>query len=251
MEGQESTSKKGQAEEELEEPKSTCSPLTLPGEQPEKPGETDTNQPPVQSSTNPNTQPSLPPPFLVPSDTFIPQPIFEVIRPLTSSGLVSPPPSLPLVKLPNHPPLSPIQGNSQFLSNQNSPDSPDLFKDQLDRLEVRGERSHIRAWLQNLSPCPEPQWDNYFNTPPSYNNDEVFWESRDEAIETNQNLFSPAADSNPGEARQIQLVETLSSELDSEIDLVTCVSKESTKMPPEDKKSEGLSREQVLEEFER
>ena len=34
--GQESTSKKGQAEEELEESESTCSPLTLPGVQPEK-----------------------------------------------------------------------------------------------------------------------------------------------------------------------------------------------------------------------
>ena len=74
-----------------------------------------------------------------------------------------------------------------------------MFKDQLGRLEVRGEKSHIRAWLQNLPPCPEPQW-----------------------------------------------VATLSSEFHSDIDLVTCVSKESAKMPPEEKRSEGLSREQVV-----
>ena len=40
--GQESTSKKGQAEEESEESESTCSPLTLPGVQPAEPGEINT-----------------------------------------------------------------------------------------------------------------------------------------------------------------------------------------------------------------
>ena len=37
------------------------------------------------------------------------------------------------------------------------------------------------------------------------------------------------------------------SEFDSEIDLVACVGNESMKMPPEERRSEGLSREQVLE----
>ena len=39
---------------------------------------------------------------------------------------------------------------------------------------------------------------------------------------------------------------TLSSEFHSDIDLVTCASKESAKMPSEEKRSEGLSREQVV-----
>ena len=244
VEGQESTSKKGQSEGALEESKPACSPLTLPGEQPERPGETQ-NQPSFLSSTNPN----ILSPTLVPSDTYIPQPIFEVIRPLTSSGLVSPPPSLPLVKLPNHPPLSPIQGSSQFISNQNSPDSPDLIRDQLGRLGVRLERSHIRNWLQNLSPCAEPQWDDYFNTPPTYNNQQAFWESRFEVTE--ENLLSPVSESQAGEVKKIQLVETLSSELDSESDLVTCMSKESATMPPEEKSSEEVRREELLKECER
>ena len=104
MEGQESTSKKRQAKEDLKESQSTCSPLTLPGELPERPGENNTNQPSIPSSTKTNPQSSITPPSLVHSDTFIPKPILEVNRPLTSSRLASPPPSLPLIKFPNYPP---------------------------------------------------------------------------------------------------------------------------------------------------
>ena len=107
--------------------------------------------------------------FPFPTDTYHPLPIHSVVRPLTSTGLFSPPASLPSVQLPNHPPLSPIPHQLPAV-----PVSPAQAGEQVDRLAVQLE-------LTNLSSSGEPEWDNYFRTPPTYNDQREFWDSRYEA----------------------------------------------------------------------
>ena len=99
---------------------------------------------------------------------------------------------------------------------------------------MRLERSHIQHWLHNLSPAGEPEWDNLYRTPPTYNNQIEFWDSRYEAIaedlneaidgesDTSGNIFRNLAQQQE-ELKQVELVETLSSELDVESDLATVV----------------------------
>ena len=262
MEGQQSTSNKGQAEGESN---SACSPLTLPGDKSEKPGNIPPTVPSQPTPTHPSptttgstatvpttsTVPAVSP-FPFPTDAYVPSPLLRVIRPLTSTGLVSPPPSLPLVHLPDHPPLSPIQGDFiNFPSNSNSPAS---VGEQVDRLAVRLEHSHIQEWLHNLSPAGEPEWDTYFRTPPTYNTQREFWDSRHESFtgdsEISGNLFSPLVESHQPDFQQIELVDTVTSDLDSESDLVTCVSKRADMSTSDSTEAHARQRETYLREFE-
>ena len=110
------------------------------------------------------------------------------------------------MQLPNHPPLSPIHYRLPAI-----PVAPAPADEQVDRLAVQLE-------LTNLSSSGEPEWDNYFRTPPTYNDQREFWDSRYEAFvgdsETDPNILSPATTESE-EVRKIELVETLSSEIGS------------------------------------
>ena len=87
--------------------------------------------------------------------------------------------------------------------------------------------------LTNLSSPGEPEWDNYFRTPPTYNDQREFWDSRYEAFvgdsETDPKILSPATTESE-EVRKIELVETLSSEIGSESDLITVVGNKASTM---------------------
>ena len=273
VENQESTSKEGHVEGDDEQSEPSCSPLKLPGDQTDKPGDHISTNPTQPSSraptsnftpTHSSTVPTLPTGpavsnFPFPSDTYVPQPILSVVRPLTSTGLFSPPPSLPLVQLPNHPPLSPIPHDlNQVPPRQSSPAS---VGEQVDRLAVRLERSHIQHWLHNLSPAGEPEWDNFHRTPPTYNNQIEFWDSRYEAIaedlneaidgesDTSGNIFRNQAHQQE-ELKQVELVETLSSELDVESDLATVVNNQLASMSTSAGIEDVARRDEVLKEFE-
>ena len=85
------------------------------------------------------------------------------------------------------------------------------------------ERSHIQHWVHNLSPVGEPEWDNYFRTPPTYKSFKEFWDSRQEAAVRNRILSSPESIYYP--ENKIELVETVSSGLDSHIEILDITSK--------------------------
>ena len=176
MESQKSTNKKGQVEGDEEKSESACSSLTLQGDLSGKPGSKSNEpiKPPITVSSSIVSSTPLSSgqvtSFPVPTDTYPPQPILSVVRPLTSTGLFSPPASLPPVQLPNHPPLSPIPYPPPAVSV-----SPNPADEQVDRLAIQLE-------LTNLSSPGESEWDNYFRTPPTYNDQREFWDSRYEAL---------------------------------------------------------------------
>lgn len=97
------------------------------------------------------------------------------IRPLTSTGLFSPPTSLPSVTLPSHPPLSPITSGQDF--------------------------------FDAVSVIQTPEWDNY-DSSPTFNLDQNFWQSR-KFSDTDPAFLDLR------EPRKVQLVDTIYSELDS------------------------------------
>ena len=209
-----STGRKGPREAESNP---AVGPLTLPGDSAGQPGE------------KPPTHPYLPSLFPQPSPDS--HPFLQTIRPLTSTGLFSPPSHLPLVTLPNHPPLSPITGDSgQLLTG--TPSSVLSAPAPVERLQSRLQRSNIQDWVANLSPEPEGDWDSYNNSP-SYNQQEKFWNSREEAqndgdiaYTSDRYFLSPVpSSSQEPDIQQVELVDTICSELDSDIDLVTCVRK--------------------------
>ena len=125
------------------------------------------------------------------------------------------------MQLPNHPPLSPIPYQPPAVSV-----SPAPADEQVDRLAIQLE-------LTNLSSPGEPEWDNYFRTPPTYNDQREFWDSRYEVFvgdsETDPKILSPATTESE-EVRKIELVETLSSQIGSENDLITVVGNKASTM---------------------
>ena len=105
-----------------------------------------------------------------------------------------------------------------------------------------------------MSPAGEPEWDTYFRTPPTYNTQREFWDSRHESFtgdsEISGNLFSPLVESHQPDFHQIELVDTLASDLDSESDLVTCVSKRADMSTSDSTEAHVRQRETHLREFE-
>ena len=102
-------------------------------------------------------------------------PFLQSIKPLASSGIFSPPHSLPLVTLPDHTPLSPI---TQTSSNQlYSPDSvfspPNPSPSNCHAKQLH--RSNVEEWFQTLT--PEQEWDTY-NPSLTFQDYHQFWESR-------------------------------------------------------------------------
>ena len=172
MESQDPASKKGQGGAELY---SATSPLVLSAENPERPGH------------------SQPLNFQFPNCPPVSHPFLESIRPLTSTGLFSPPSNLPLVSLPDHPPISPIARDTNLVTV--GLDSPRSIPEQGDKFKPSLQLSNVQNWLQNLS--PEPEWDTYFRTPPTYSDQQAFWESReantqsDLEVSPDRNIFSP------------------------------------------------------------
>ena len=105
-----------------------------------------------------------------------------------------------------------------------------------------------------MSPAGEPEWDTYFRTLPTYNTQREFWDSRHESFtgdsEISGNLFSPLVESHQPDFQQIELVDTVTSDLDSESDLVTCVSKRADMSTSDSTEAHARQRETYLREFE-
>ena len=238
MEGQQSLSNKGPTEENSN---SAASPLTVQGDQSEKPGETyPINHPYLPSSglISAQPQPRVPQP-----QPRVPQPgglnsFIPVIQPLSSSLLVSPPPSLPLIQLPDYPALSPIEGRPfQYFS---SPEQLAPINEEINVFKLNYERSHIQDWARNLSPIGEPEWDNYFRTPPTYSNYQEFWESRTDRASRTRVFSSPLSVSHPGE-NKIELVDTVSSAFSSKTEVVSSSHTIGLKMPEEKLDATGVN----------
>ena len=106
-------------------------------------------------------------------------PFLREIRPLASSGVYSPPPSQPLVGLPNHPPLSPIAHIPNSPGVPQTPDSvfttEEININKGKPINKNLQRSNVKDWLTNLS--PEQEWD-HFSPLPTFQNQQEFWNSR-------------------------------------------------------------------------
>ena len=106
-------------------------------------------------------------------------PFLREIRPLASSGVYSPPPSQPLVGLPNHPPLSPIAHIPNSPGVPQTPDSvfttEEININKGKPINKNLQRSNVKDWLTNLS--PEQEWD-HFSPLPIFQNQQEFWNSR-------------------------------------------------------------------------
>ena len=256
MESQESSTEKGPVRGETNPPNSS---LTLLGDKPSQPGDNKISSAPTEeippthhylsfaaTGETPPTHPGLsagatatvgqptsqPPLGIVtarPITLTLPHqttsPLLEAIRPLTSTGLFSPPHSLPLVSLPNHPPLSPIPRDLNLHPYSGHPHCN--FSPQ-EGLGVQGDPVALPAgqvvqdWIANLS--AEPDWDPY-NSSPSYLNQQQFWNSRelngaDKSSTIGRHFLSPVSRSDQ------QLIETNYSDIDFDADFGTCVSKE-------------------------
>ena len=109
-------------------------------------------------------------------------PFLQAIRPLASSGIYSPPPSLPLVTLPGHTPISPIPNITSQTSISNSSSSiflsPEYQNTEVPRLVQLADHldySNVRDWIATLT--PEQEWDTY-NPTPTFCSQLEFWNSR-------------------------------------------------------------------------
>ena len=140
----------------------------------------------------------------------------ESIRPLTSTGLFSPPSHLPPVTLPPYPPFSPIPCDlSSTVPNENSPGIPYAGQNQLLNREL--QFSSVGAWVDRLAVASEAEWDNY-NSSPTFNRDNQFWNSR-ARLSTTDPCFLSGGDSsseeNSPEVRKVELVDTVLSDFDT------------------------------------
>ena len=134
------------------------------------------------------------------------KPLAESVRPLTSTGLFSPPSQLPPVTLPPHPPLSPIssedlQGEGKLLDQQIQP-------------------SLVEAWVDQLSTSPSIEWDPY-TASPSFNQDQLFWSTRGRVSSFTDYAFlsDSSVELVQSPVRKIQLVSTQSSDLETDSSL--------------------------------
>ena len=139
-------------------------------------------------------------------------PFAQSIRPLTSTGIFSPPSTLPPVTLPPHPPLSPITGDlSRLPPGDNSPAPP---SGQSEILNQQLQLSSAEALLDQLATSPEVEWDNYSSSP-TFKRNQRFWKSRPRLSSTDPAFLSDSpSDHSPG-IRKIQLVSTECSDIDS------------------------------------
>ena len=148
--------------------------------------------------------PSPPAPFYTP--------LTESIRPLTSTGLFSPPSVLPPVTLPLHPPLSPITFDwSGLAAGDSSPASPS-GPNQL--LNQGIQLSSVEAWADQIAASLEAEWDPY-NSSPTFNKDDQFWQSRPRLSTTNPGFLSDTSVEN---SPAVTLVNIQCSDLDTCLD---------------------------------
>ena len=133
-------------------------------------------------------------------------PFLKSIRPITSSGLFSPPYNLPLVQLPNHSPISPIGPpilENEVFDSESVFSTPPCDIRPRKAFDVQEENSNVHDWLGALS----PEWDTYEQTPTFYK----------KGFE-NSLLFSPILEEEHS-VRKIQLVSTEQSELSEDSNL--------------------------------
>ena len=127
-------------------------------------------------------------------------PYLESIRPITSSGIFSPPYNLPLVRLPNHSPISPIglpTVEDEVFESESVFSTPPCDIRPRRVFDVQQEDSNVHDWLGALS----PEWDSYEQFPTFYK--KGFSDSF---------LFSPIQEEG-NSVRKIQIVSTEQSEL--------------------------------------
>ena len=86
-------------------------------------------------------------------------PLAQGIRPLTSTGLFSPPSTLPPVTLPPHPPLSPLTSDLLRLPTGDNSPAPPSGQSQL--LDQQFQFSSVEAFSDQLATSPEVEWANY------------------------------------------------------------------------------------------
>ena len=134
-----------------------------------------------------------------------------VVRPLTSTTLFSPPTLLPPVTLPPYSPLSPVRSAASW------PLSSGCFKSpcgQNGLLNQPLQPTSMESWLDGLESSPSIEWDPYSKSP-SFSHNRTFWQSRPRVSTTDPSFLSDPTDCAPEYYRQIQLVSTESSDLDS------------------------------------
>ena len=115
--------------------------------------------------------------------------------PLTSTGLFSPPTSLPIVGLPNHPPFSPVRCGTGTPESVNS-----------------------------------IEWDTFTHTP-TFNLDRNFWESRNKS-ETDHEILSSGSVGTLDSPYRIPIVDTVSSDLETDSSTMTVEDAEKDKSFP-------------------
>ena len=141
------------------------------------------------------------------------KPFVDAIKPLTSTGLFSPPSTLPPVTLPPHPPISPIasgQAHSESGSSLATPKEQKLLDQPI-------QSGLVQAWVDRFPTSPSIEWDHY-TASPSFNQDEQFWRSRGRVSTTDFGFLSDNSGDypeTPNRNRKIQIVSTQSSDLET------------------------------------
>ena len=141
------------------------------------------------------------------------KPFVDAIKPLTSTGLFSPPSTLPPVTLPPHPPISPIASGQAYSESGSSVATPKEQK----LLDQPIQSGLVQAWVDRFPTSPSIEWDHY-TASPSFNQDEQFWRSLGRVSTTDFGFLSDISGDHPetpNRNRKIQIVSTQSSDLEN------------------------------------